>query len=122
MNDPRWEFLEKYIILRQDPNAERPQKIGLSNEQNWGAYARDGHLFVKKVEFKPGETYPDNGCNFETFTNSDMLELESLGPMARLASGSSVTHKEDWYLFDGVNFEDTDESLDANVLPKAESL
>ncbi|MDO8682385.1 MAG: hypothetical protein Q7N50_02750 [Armatimonadota bacterium] len=116
--DPRWLFTSKYIILKQDPNATRPQKIGMSNHRNWGAYARNGHLFVKKVEFQAGAVYPDNGCNFETFTNADMLELESLGPMTELNPGATVTHKEDWYLFDNVEFEDTDESIDANVLPK----
>ena len=120
--DPRWSFTSKYIILNQDPNAIRPQKIGLSNEQNWAAYTRNSHLFVKKVVFQPGATYPDNGCIFETFTNSDMLELESLGPMIKLEPGASVTHQEDWYLFDGVNFEETDESIDKNVLAKVKSV
>ena len=110
-----------YIILKQDPKADRPQKMGFSNEQNWGAYARNGHLFVKKVVYQPGATYPDNGCVFEVFTNSAMLELESLGPLVKLAPGASITHREDWYLFDGVKFEQTDESIDANVMPKAKA-
>ena len=115
LSDPRWAFTEKYIILKQDPNAARPQKIGMSNRQNWAAYANDGHLFVKKTAYQPGATYPDNGCNFETFTNADMLELESLGPMVELAPGATATHVEDWYLFDGVSFAATDESIDAAV-------
>ena len=119
--DPRWVFTSKYIVLKQDPNAARPQKLGLSNAQDWAAYARNGHLFVKKVTYQPGATYADNGCNFETFTNSDMLELESLGTLVSLAPGATAEHVEDWYLFDGVNFQDTDESIDANVLPKVEA-
>jgi hypothetical protein len=122
LNDPRLVFTSKYILLKQDTQAAKPQKIGLSNEQNWAAYARDGRLFVKKVIYRSDACYPDNGCNFETFTNSDMLELESLGPMVELAPGQTVVHVEDWYLFDGVTFSDTDESIDANVLPKVKTV
>jgi hypothetical protein len=122
LSDPRWEFTEKYILLKQDPKAERPQKIGMSNQQDWAAYARNCHLFVKKVTYQSDAIYPDNGCNFETFTNADMLELESLGPMTQLTPGATVTHVEDWYLFDNVNFDETDESIDAAVLPKVKSV
>jgi len=118
LDDPRFRFLGRYIILRQERSAIRPQKLGISCEQGWAAYARAGHLFVKKVAFQAGAAYPDRGCVFEVFTNSSMLELESLGPLSRLAPGASVAHVEDWFLFDGVSFEDTDESIDANVLPR----
>ena len=122
LGDPRWAFTSKYLMLKQDPAATKPLKIGLSNEQNWGAYLRDDHLFVKKVKYQAGATYPDHGCNFETFTNPSMLELESLGPLVKLAPGASVSHQEDWYLFDGVKADETDASLDANVLPKVQSI
>jgi len=120
--DPRWVFTRKYLILKQDPAATNPQKIGLSNEQNWGAYLRGGHLYVKTLTYQPGATYPDHGCVFETFTNAAMLELEGLGPMAKLAPEGSTTHREDWYLFDGVEADDTDASIDAGVLPKVLSV
>jgi hypothetical protein len=122
LNDPRFAFLENYILLNQDPNAKRPQKVGVSNEVGWVAYARNGHLFVKTFTYEPDAVYPDNGCNVETFTNADMLELETLGPLVRLAPGESATLKEDWYLFDNVSFDDSDESIDANVLPKVLSV
>jgi len=119
--DPRWVFTSKYLILKQDPAATRPQKIGLSNTLSWAAYLRGGHLFVKKVLYQKGATYPDHGCNFETFTNPVMLELESVGPLTNLPPGGSVTHREDWFLFDGVTADDTDASIDASVLPKVRS-
>lgn len=120
--DPRWAFTGKYIILKQDPKATRPQKIGMSNRQNWGAYLRGGHLYVKKNVYQQGATYPDGGCSFETFTNADMLELEGLGPLVKLPPGGSVDYREQWYLFDGVTADDTDESIDKNVLPKVRSI
>lgn len=116
--DPRWEFTGKYIILRQDPELSKPQKLGMSNKQDWGAYLRQGHLFVKQSVYQHGATYPDRGCSFEIFTNGDMLELEALGPLTSLPPGGSLEHQEHWYLFDDVTAEDTDESIDANVLPK----
>jgi hypothetical protein len=117
LNDPRWLFTGNYIILKQDINSKKPQKLGVSNGQKWAAYARKDHLFVKKFDYKPDGIYPDMGCNFETFTNQDMLEMESLGPLTKLAPGKSITHQEDWYLFDNVKFEDNDESINKNILP-----
>jgi hypothetical protein len=122
LHDPRWVFTNKYMILKQDPKATKPQKIGLSNAQNWGAYLRGGHLFVKKNIYQQGATYPDHGCSFETFTNAAMLELEGLGPLAKLPPEGSVDYREDWYLLDGVTAENTDESIDAHVLPKVRSI
>jgi hypothetical protein len=118
LHDPRWVFTDKYLLLKQDAAATRPQKIGLSNRQNWAAYLRGGHLFVKKTTYQEGATYPDHGCNFETFTNAAMLELESVGPLAKLPPEGSLTHQEDWYLFDGVTANDSDAGLDAALLPR----
>ncbi len=121
--DPRWTFTRKYIVLKQDPKATTPQKLGLSNQQNWGAYLRNGHLFVKINPYQEGKTYPDHGCTFETFTNAAMLELEGLGPLEKLPpNGGATSYSEDWYLFDNVKADNTDESLDANVLPKVKSI
>lgn len=122
LQDRRWVYTSRYLLLKQDPSAVKPQKIGLSNRQNWAAYLRNGHLFVKKVIYQEGASYPDHGCSFETFTNPVMLELESLGPMVKLAPGAGVQHREDWYLFDQVQAEDTDASLDAQVLPKIQTV
>jgi hypothetical protein len=114
--DPRWNFGEKYITLRQD--AKRgPTKIGLAHQLDWVAYLNGGTLFVKHVPYQESKTYPDNGCNFETFSNEDMLEIESLGPLIKLAPKESVEHTEEWELFKDVG-ELTDEaSIDKVVLP-----
>lgn len=120
--DPRWTFTSKYIVLKQDVKLKKPQKIGFSNREDWGAYARNGHLFVKTSAYQSGATYPDGGCSFESFVNADLLEVETLGPMVKLAPGATITHREDWYLFEGVQFENTDESIDAKILPKVKSV
>jgi hypothetical protein len=112
--DPRWTFSSKYITLRQD--AKRgPTKIGVAHHMGWVGYLNGGTLFVKRFVYEEGKTYPDNGVNFETFTNEDMLEIESLGPMTKLKPGATVEHTEHWELIGNVpSFED-EAGIDANV-------
>jgi hypothetical protein len=99
--DARWHWGTKYITLAQDPR-KGPTKIGLAHQGRWIGYLCNGLLFVKTFDHRKGAAYPDNGCNFETFTNQDMLEAESLGPLVDLAAGKSVEHVEHWYLFANV--------------------
>ncbi|MEO6053469.1 MAG: hypothetical protein ABIP97_05600, partial [Chthoniobacterales bacterium] len=97
--DDRYTFGSRYIFLRQEEERQ-PTKIGLFHREQWVAYIWENSLFLKSIECIPEATYPDAGCNFETFTNSAMLELESLSPLTTLAPGGSVSHRENWHLFD----------------------
>lgn len=98
LSDPRWTFGTEYWLLRQEEGAP-PTKIGLAHKRGWIAYLSDDLLFIKKFDLIPDENYPDGGCNFETFTNGEMLEIESLSPLKTLQPGESVTHTEHWALF-----------------------
>jgi hypothetical protein len=120
LGDPRWTFGSKYIRLQSDGTRPMPQKIGVGNKQEWAAYLGEGSLFVKRFPYVEGEAYPDDGCNFETFTEGLFTELESLGPLCWLQPGESTVHVEDWFLFDGVKIDETDESIDKNFLPLIE--
>jgi hypothetical protein len=114
LNDPRWTLTQKYLVLRQDRNNSVPQKLGTYNRHTWGAYLLNFELFVKRYEAaaEPA-SYPDYGCTFETFTNADILELETLGPITTLAPGETVTHTEHWSLHRPVLIPKwTDEELD----------
>jgi hypothetical protein len=95
LSDPRWHFGRDFFTLRQC-DGFLPTKIGLPHRERWIAYVAGESVFIKTFEFLEGENYPDGGCNFETFTNSDMLEIESLGPLKSLAPGEEVTHIEHW--------------------------
>lgn len=97
--DPRWMWGTQEIRLRQDPRIRRPQKVGFLNRQGWMAYVLGESVFLKRHPFQPGAIYPDYGCNLETFTNADMLELESLGPLVTLRPGRTLDHVETWGLF-----------------------
>jgi hypothetical protein len=97
LSDPRWRIGRDFFTLSQRP-ALPPAKIGLAHRMRWVAYALGHSLFVKTFEYLEGAIYPDGGCNFETFTNSDMLEIESLAPLKTLAPGEEFTHIEHWSL------------------------
>lgn len=120
MADPRWRWGTKYVTLKQDPSAQGSQKAGFGNKVGWVAYYRNGILFVKGFEYKAGCRYPDFGSTVELFTNSDMLEVETLGPISMVEPGGFVEHVERWSLYRDVEVEDTDESIDDNVLRKIE--
>jgi len=122
LTDARWKLLRQYLVLRQDPRRATPQKMGSFCTRTWGAYYRQGELFVKRSRAQgPIAAYPDYGCSFETFTNADFLELETLGPIERLEPGESVSHTENWSAHRGVRLERfDDEELDRVVRPLAE--
>jgi hypothetical protein len=122
MDDPRWRWGTRYVLLRQDPQAGTPQKVGSYVPQGWVGYARDNTLFVKAFTAVLGADYPDLGVNVELFTNSDMLEVETLGPLAELAPDAEVSHVETWHLLDGVPQPQTEEDVVADVEPLTASL
>ena len=113
LSDPRWTLGQKYIRLRSDEGSPEPQKIGMLNKRGWAAYLRGETLFVKRAPYVEGATYPDYNCNFETYTAGAFIEVESLGPVARLEPGDSAEHTEAWSLLGGVTAENFDAILDA---------
>jgi hypothetical protein len=115
--DPRWNFGTKYITLRHDAT-RGPTKIGLAHQLGWIGYVNQGTLFIKRIPYEQDKTYPDNGCNFETFSNQDMQEIESLGPMVKLGPGKSVEHVERWDLVGGIEDIQSEDDIDNKVLPK----
>ncbi len=116
MADPRWKWSTRYIQLQQDPSNSKPQKIGIRNTLGWAAYQLGEDLFIKRFPFDDKASYIDYGSNNEIFTNEAMLEVESVGPVTRLAPGAQVEQKETWYLFKAKVGED-DASIDTVLLP-----
>ncbi|HSV31493.1 MAG TPA: hypothetical protein VLH40_05650 [Atribacteraceae bacterium] len=121
MNDPRWRWGRKYVSLKQVPGAP-PTKAGFGNSRGWCSYLLDDLVFLKCFRYIPGAVYPDFGSSVELFTNENMLELESLGPLVRLAPDEAVTHTEYWGLFKDLQIADTDDSLDEILLPLVEEI
>jgi hypothetical protein len=84
----------------------------------WIGYARKGHLFVKHAGFVSGAAYPDFGCSLETFTNGEMLEIETLGPLGWIEPNGTAEHVEHWYLFSDVPVPQNDQDVATYILPK----
>ena len=121
--DPRWKFTRKYLSLHQDPNNYEAQKLGMFNQNTWAAYILNGEGFVKRTTANPAHQYPDFGCSFETFTNNEFLEVETLGPLTKVAPGKTVELVEHWGLFRNVKVTAlTDDELDRTILPLVESV
>jgi hypothetical protein len=99
--DERWRWGREFITLRQTAHSS-PTKLGLRHEMKWVGYLTRHALFMKVIRFEEGATYPDFGCNFETFSNAQMLEIEALSPLRTLAPGESVGHSESWRLFGSI--------------------
>jgi hypothetical protein len=115
-SDPRWTLGSRYTFFRQDRNSG-PNKLGMAHREGWVGYLLGEFLFTKYFTFEEGATYPDAGMNFETFSNEDMLEVESLGPLVTLASGDSTSHTERWTLNRGVDHVETEDDADRLVKP-----
>lgn len=120
LTDDRLTLGSRYILLRQDA-VKGPTKYGMLQQLGWAAYLAHGTLFVKYFDCDPFADYPDYGCNFETFTNQDMLEVESLGSLSVLEPGDFVEHVETWRLFTDVSPVSAEDEIDRVVRPLVES-
>ena len=117
-SDSRWRFTKKYLILRQDAKNSVPQKAGTFNKNTFGAYLLGSDLFVKTSKASDPMQQPDYGCSYETFTNADFLEQETVGPLSNVQPGASVEHTEHWSLHKNVKISSwTDAEIDKVLLP-----
>lgn len=100
-SDARWKFGRKFWVFTPKAGADAT-KLGFAHRSRWVAWSRGDTLFFKTFDFEDGAFYPDLGCNYETFSEGEFLEMESLGPLRTLAPGQSGGHTETWHLFAGV--------------------
>ena len=78
---------------------------------------------MKRSSSDPTKTYPDFGCSFETFTNNDFLEMETLGPLGQGAARAHGRASGALGSFHNVVLIDwTDEALDRVLLPLVKSV
>jgi hypothetical protein len=122
MRDDRWLWGTDYVLLRHKVIADAARertKVGLNANLGWAAYYLDGNLFIKRFAYVDGARYPDFNSSLEVFSNSRMLELETLAPLAVLPPGATVEHEERWELHraDALQFSEAD--VKARVEPLA---
>jgi hypothetical protein len=118
LSDARFRITRRHLALRQKAGDVPPQKIGSFSPDTWIGYFLGGQLFVKRAKASREQRYPDYGCSLELFTNGEFTEIETLGPLARVAPGAAAVQVERWSLFDKVREpEATDAALDAVFKP-----
>jgi len=97
INDKRLYPGDKIISIRQFADAETPFKLGAFASYGAAAYFVGRDVFKKTFGCgAAARQYPDFGCNFESYTNAEMLECESLSPLTRLKCRESVVWDEVW--------------------------
>jgi len=116
-SDIRFAFGDHSIRVKQDPNASGPTKIGAALPTGWVAYHLNETLFVKRFTFDPKAIYPDGGCNFETYTDADVLELETLAGLRNVQPGQSASHIETWSLHRDINLPGDEAATNKLVAP-----
>jgi hypothetical protein len=117
--DPIWDFHRDYLGI-DAVRGNAKQKLGFTSFPGWAANWQPGGTFVKTWAITPGAAYPDFGATFETFVCDFMTELESLGPLVKLAPGQSATLVEYWGLFANLPKPDTDEVFARKFRPVVE--
>lgn len=117
--DSRFDMDNKYIYMTTSPEDDENNvnafKMGINNEDGFAMYFNHNNLFVKKFGYIENAVYPDNGCNFESYTNFEIMEIESLGPITKLNPDETVSYVEKWNLFCGVEKPKTPEDVDKLV-------
>jgi hypothetical protein len=73
-------------------------KIGCLSAAGTIAYLREGLLFVKRFDPAVDAPHADLGTNVQIYCDAGSIELETLGPLVRLAPGDSTSHDEHWEL------------------------
>jgi len=114
MDDARWIWGRKYIQLKQSPEVNTRQKLGILNSLGWAAYYLNGQVFVKRYGFNLDSDYADFGVNTEIYTDQDIFEVETLGEFKAIKPGSYCEHMENWYLFDET-LEESEKSIDEKL-------
>ncbi|MGN0790746.1 MAG: hypothetical protein ACI4MW_04710 [Christensenellales bacterium] len=110
--DKRFSVNEKYAVLKQRRTVERAFKLGIFNHAGWAAYHYGKYLLIKKFAVRHGRL-PDFQCNFETYTNDKIIEMEVLSPVQILNPGESAVQEEKFTVYEGVKLSGTsDDDID----------
>ena len=99
-------YLGKDYITLQQKSIDKNFKLGLDLHKGTALYAYKDTVFVKKYEHKLDSEYDDFGVSFETYTNKEILEMETIGTVNYLKPGETATHIEKWAVYENVGTPD----------------
>lgn len=95
MDDERIHYGKDFITIKTHPTLSR-LKIGFNNACKWSCYVNQGTAIIKEFDYTEGGQYPDFGCNYETYTDPYIMEMECVGLMTKVNTGECATHREKW--------------------------
>ena len=107
--------LDDDLALVEGKTRRQSFKIGYFNHAGWLGYLAGDVFFVKRFEPQPALQHPDQNSNCEVYVWDKFLEMETLGPLARLEPGSTATHTETWELFAAADAKPTIDGVRAVV-------
>lgn len=111
LDDPRIEWRDHAVLIHAGSGPRL--KIGAGPEARKLGYLRKGMLFTKWFENSTPTTHADRGATAQIFASRNFCELETLGPMETLQSGSTLTHTEFWKVGQCATIEEALENLTA---------
>lgn len=112
----------RYVQVRAQLFKPNKLKLGWRNPAGWLAYVLDDLVFVKQASFDAAATYPDGGCNSECYCDWRFIELETVAPLAPLAPGATVTHREQWSILPAGALAPSPEAIDRWVAANRSAL
>jgi hypothetical protein len=95
LDEPRLHLEAGRILLDGHP-AMPIFKVGCFCREGWVRYTRAGVSLTRRFTPQPALPHTDQGCNVEMFVSDQTIEVEILGPLARLEPGQSCQHTEVW--------------------------
>lgn len=99
MTDKRVYWGKDFITLKSVAGEDVPPfKLGLNNTAGAAAYINNGTAFIKTYVHNKKGAYPDRGVSFETYTNGNFTEIETVGEVRELLPGESSRCTEKWIL------------------------
>jgi hypothetical protein len=112
IHDERLESHDDLILIHARAS-EQTFKIGNLNGHGWIACTLGRALFVKRFSSGRPGCYADLHCNVEVYVQDASIELETLGPLAKLNPKEGVIHEETWEVIAGTEYPATLETARA---------
>lgn len=98
LSDKRFRLEDDWVALKQLPDEERSFKVGLYSPYGLLGYFLGDTVFIKRAQLQAGSHRTDFGVNLEMYTDSRILELETLGRLTVLGYGEAIEHIEEWLI------------------------
>ena len=92
--DERFHLGERAMTVRATPGD--PFKVGCLSATGLVGYRLEDMMFVLGIDAAADRPRADMGCNVEIYSDRGTIELETLGPLVRLAPGDTAVHVERW--------------------------